>query len=94
MDVYSLQTINAKNTLKELMGARSDDMEAKNQLYSQLSMQGFSSLSEIESDPTNKVALKTVDMLYLCAGVKTDLITSDLSLPISGERREKHIKQV
>ena len=94
MDSYTLQTLGAKNVLRELMGSRADDMTAKNQLYSQLAMQGYSSLSEIESDPTEKIALRTVDMLYLCAGVKTDLITSDLTLPISGDKKAKHIKQV
>lgn len=91
MDNYSLQTVSATAAMKELLGARADDMTAKNQLYQALAREGFATQSEIESDPTNKVALKTVDMLYLCCGIKTNLISNSLVLPVVAERRKSKV---
>ena len=83
MDNYSLQTIGAKAALKEFLGARSDDMKAKNQMYSKINEEGFVMQSEIKSDPRGKVTLNTVNVLFLGAGIRTDLVNKSLMLPIS-----------
>jgi len=83
MDNYSLQTIGATAALKEFLGARSDDMKAKNEMYSKINEEGFVMQSEITSDPKGKVALNTVNVLFLGAGIKTDLINKSLILPIT-----------
>ena len=87
MDNYSLQTISADSVMKELLGARADAMEGKSRLYQQLAQQGYANQADINSDPTRKVALRTVDMLYLCCGIKTNLINNSMVLPVVADRR-------
>lgn len=66
--------------LKEFMGARADDMHAKQQMLKKINQEGYVKLSDLSSDVDNKVALNTLDVFYLGAGIKTDLITPGLAL--------------
>lgn len=62
------------------MGARSDDMHAKQQMLKKINQEGYVKLSDLSSDVDNKVALNTLDVFYLGASIKTDLITPGLAL--------------
>lgn len=73
-EVYSLATIGADNFLRESMGARADDMKAKNEMYSEIAKNGYVSLDDISDDPENKVALNTFDMYFLMQGLRTNMI--------------------
>jgi DNA-directed RNA polymerase beta subunit len=87
MENYSLQTIGAENALRELMGGRSDDIKAKSQMYEKISTEGFAMQKEIESDPSSKVTLNTVNVMFLGAGIQTDLVNKTSLLPITAEKK-------
>jgi hypothetical protein len=89
LENYALQTIGATACLKELLGARADDMSAKDQLYTNIAQEGYANQSDIVSDPKNKVVLKTVDSLFLAAMIKTDLVNKTLLLPITADRKKE-----
>lgn len=86
MDNYALQTIGMNHMLKELMGARADDLKAKSQLYEKINNEGFAYQKEIESSPKEKVTLGTVDAIFLSAGIHTNLINSSLALKQSTKK--------
>ena len=62
------------------MGPRADDMVMKNEMYSSISNKGFVSINDLTDDVKNKTALNTVDVFFMSMGIKTDLITNDLTL--------------
>lgn len=78
---FSLATIGADKTAKELNGPRADDMVMKQEFYTRIARDGYVDSSDIVSDPLNKSALNTVDVYFTCAGIKTNLITDGLLLP-------------
>ena len=77
---YALVTLGAQENLRELMGPRADDMVMKNEMYSSISNKGFVSINDLTDDVKNKTALNTVDVFFMSMGIKTDLITNDLTL--------------
>jgi hypothetical protein len=86
MENYALQTIGATDTLKELLGPRADDMRAKAKMYEAISREGFVSRKDLPSDPAGKVALNTVDTMFMGCGLRTDLVRTGLLLPITLDR--------
>jgi hypothetical protein len=83
MEVYALQTIGAKHALKELLGARADDLQSKQQMYGKINTEGFVQGNELVADPDGKVSLNTINVLFLGAGIRSDLISNSLVLKIS-----------
>lgn len=71
----------ADYALKEFLGPRSDNQDAKIQMYQDISDQGYVSMNSLESDIESSQTINTIDMYFLAAGIKTDLITSSLALP-------------
>lgn len=78
---YALMILDADKTAQELLGPRSDDMEMKKEMYGKIARDGYVSIDEIPSSTFNKKALNTLDVYFLCAGIKTDLVTQGLELP-------------
>jgi len=89
MEVYSLKAYGADAVLKELLGPRADNMKAKTQMYEEINSQGFVSLENLPDNPEDKVTLNTINVMYLGAGIRTNLVRDDLILPITLERRKK-----
>jgi hypothetical protein len=78
---YALTIMNADATLKELNGARADNTAAKNTLYQEIQMNGFSRLADHPNDPNSNYTLQTIDEYLLGAGMSSDLLTgSDVLL--------------
>lgn len=77
----ALIAVGAKESMKELIGARSDDLPAKTEMLKRIKDDGVVSLQDIPSNKTDKTSLNTLDVLFTCAGLKTDLITEGLALP-------------
>lgn len=75
VESFSLVAIGANEALKEFMGPRADDMKAKNQMYNEISKKGYVSMSELDNDPENKVALNTLDAYFYMQGLSTNLVT-------------------
>ena len=80
VETSALMALGADPVIRELHGARSDDMTAKNEMYSAISNKGYVSLDELTNDTKNKTTLNTVDTYFIGMGLKTDLITKGLIL--------------
>lgn len=81
VETYSLVASGADMALKEFMGPRADDMRAKNQMYSNIARDGFVSLSELDSNPEDKIALNTLDEYFTMQGIRTNLVMPLSVLP-------------
>ena len=60
--------------------SRADDMYAKQQMLKKINQDGFVKLADLDSKVDNKTALNTLDVFYIGAGIKTDLITPGLAM--------------
>jgi hypothetical protein len=78
VEVFALKAINADNALKEFLGPRADNLQKKQQMYQEISQDGFCTLESLKSDKTSSVALNTLNTYLLASGVKSDLINNTL----------------
>lgn len=81
-EAYALISIGADDILKELYGARSGDQVARNELYKNISLNGYASLGDVtaNSTPESKSTLNTLNTYMIASGIMTDLITDNLKL--------------
>ena len=77
---FALVTLNAENTLREMLGPRADDMVMKTQRYTEISRKGYVSIDELTNKVENKTTLRTIDAYFIGMGIKTDLVTDGLIL--------------
>ena len=77
---YALVTLGADENLRELMGPRADDLVMKREMYSSISKNGYVSINDLTDDVRNKTSLNTIDVFFLSMGIKTDLVTNDLTI--------------
>lgn len=75
VETYALTSYGAEESLKELLGFRSDDEAAKNQAYADLMNEGVVYLNRLQSSPEDKAAINTLDVYYTSAGMKTNIIS-------------------
>ena len=80
-EVFSLVTLGAEDSLRELLGGRADDLTMKTEMYSEISKKGYVSINELTNNVENKTTLNTVDTYLIGCGIKSDLITKSLALP-------------
>lgn len=73
----ALRVIGADNILKEINGFRADGLQRKTYAYAQIAKSGSCSLEDVESQAgiEDRLALETLDVYYMTAGLATDLIT-------------------
>lgn len=71
-------SLGMKDALKELNGPRSDDFAMKEQMYNAINTKGYVSMNDMESDPSNKTTLNTVNVFLLGMGINSDLVTKGL----------------
>ena len=79
-ETFSMVTIDAIDTLRELMGPRADDTTMKTAMYSEIAKKGYVSIDELSSNVDNKTTLNTIDVHLLGMGIKSDLVTKSLAL--------------
>ncbi len=75
---FGLVTLDATDTLRELMGPRADDMVMKSEMYASIAQKGFVSLNDLTNKVENKTTLNALDVYFIGMGLKTDLITQGL----------------
>ena len=73
LEASALKAINADATLKEFLGARSDDQGSKNQMYSDIGTFGYSKLSDMPDRLEDKRTLNTINAYLLASGIDSDL---------------------
>lgn len=94
-EAAALMSIGADNIFKEMYGARSGDEQARNDLYKDIALNGYATLQDItkESSLDTKTTLNTLNTYLLASGLRSDLITSSLTLPytvkkeLTGEKK-------
>ena len=74
VESYSLIAWGANKTLKELLGARADNQESKNQMYTDIAEKGYVNLDDLKSTQTDKVALMTLDAYFKMQMLDTNLV--------------------
>jgi len=87
LEVYSLKAYGADNILKEILGPRADNMRAKNEMYEKINTEGYVSLEDLSNKAEDKVTLNTINVMYLGAGIRTNLITPSLILPYTAQKK-------
>lgn len=75
---FALVTLDANDTLKELLGPRADDLVMKNEMYSSISQKGFVSLENLTNNVENKTTLNALDVHLIGMHIKSDLVTEGL----------------
>lgn len=85
----ALVTLGSKALMKEFLSARSDDMKAKNEVLNQINTLGYVDMSKIKTNPSDKVALNTLDVYFTSCGIKTNLITEGLLFKKTLENQNK-----
>jgi hypothetical protein len=83
---YALVALGAEKILKELLSARADDSVMKNEMLSNISRDGYCSLSDLTDDIKNKVALNMIDVYLMSMGLQTDLINKSLILQYTADK--------
>jgi hypothetical protein len=73
---YSLTTIGANEILKELHGPRADNVSAMNDMYRDISVQGYVRTADLTQDIGKKTTLNAFDVYIMGAGLKSDLLTT------------------
>lgn len=82
LESYSLAAVGANAALTEFMDPRADNEKAKQQMYNDISKNGFVSLQDLDLyDPRNKVALNTFNTYYLLMGITSNLVVDLDSIP-------------
>jgi hypothetical protein len=77
---FALMSLGVEYGMKEFMSARSDDLTAKNEMYSEIAKKGYVSLAELTDHVDNKVTLNTLDVYLIGCGIKSDIITDGFIL--------------
>jgi len=85
-ETFSLVTLGAENSLRELLGGRADDLTMKTEMYSEISKKGYVSIDELTNNVNNKTTLNTIDTYLIGCGIKSDLVTKTLALPKTLQR--------
>lgn len=80
MESYALNVYGADGILREMLGARSDNAEAKSLMYKDISEKGQFYLEDIDEDIKKKSVINMLDIYLLGAGLKSDLVSPGLTL--------------
>jgi hypothetical protein len=76
-----LISMGLNNTLRELNGPRADDIHMKEEMLRDISLNGYTTMENLEDDVLNKTTLNTTSVYFLGMGLNTDLVTKGLMLP-------------
>lgn len=64
----------------EFLHPKADNMVAKNEMTKRIKSEGRFSIKDLNVDKRNSTSLNTLDVYFLAAGIKTNLITGSLAL--------------
>ena len=81
VETYSMVATDSINALRELMGPRSDNEIAKQEMYSAINRNGFVSLDELSNNQEDKIALNSLDVYFTMQGFRTNLVFPNDVIP-------------
>ena len=84
----SLAISGLTKTIKELSRSRADSMEDKNQLNAQIRLMGTAKLSDLPNDPTDSLSKNLLNVYFLGAGLKTNLVTPMYETPLTAKQKK------
>ena len=85
VETYAMMSLGAKKGLAEFMGPRADDPVAENEMYAAIAKDGYVKMEDLTNDPTNKVAVNTLNYYFLMQGFTTNLVGPMGMYPIPKE---------
>ena len=76
----SLITLGSDHSIREMLGFRADDQNAKTLAYSQIAQNGFIRLKDLDQveDLSSKATLNTLDVFLTGAGIKSSILGEDM----------------
>lgn len=72
METYSLKVLGAENTLKEFLSARADNENNRQSMYRDISLYGYTKLSDLPDDEQGQ-AVKITKINLISSGIATDI---------------------
>lgn len=66
--------------VKEFMSMRSDDLVMQSEALASIAEKGYVDINDLTDKVENKTTLNVVDIYFMGMGLKTDLVTKDLTL--------------
>jgi hypothetical protein len=90
-ETFFLTVLNADKALEEFLGPRSDNQSKKNEMYRQISRDGYTTLEGMEKDITQSTTLNTLNTYLLASGIRSDLVVNSLktTYTVDQELRKK-----
>ena len=70
-----------KNILKEMFGPRGGDPVMRDEMEHEISLEGSTKLEDMTNSKFNKTSLNTANVLFIAAGLETDILTKNGILP-------------
>ena len=89
VETFALSAINANKALEEFLGPRADNQLNKNELYRQITRDGYATLDDLSRDITQSTTLNTMNTYLLGSGISSDLITDGLETMHTVEKKLK-----
>lgn len=74
VETYDLIAFGARNSLKEFLNPRADDVKRKAQMYEKIDRDGVVYLDDLHSNPEDRTSINTLDVYYTAAGMITNLV--------------------
>lgn len=93
VETYALSAMGLNAIKQELLSYRADSMSGKNQMLTQIATAGYATQAEIEVDERSSTTLNTIDVFFLGAGIKSDLVTNTLALRSTEEKISRNIEK-
>ena len=75
MENFAMTTYGADYALREFLGPRADDSAMQNEMHSSIFRKGYVDIDDLKVDLSNKKTLNTLDIYFLCMGLRSDLIS-------------------
>ena len=75
-DNFAMMAINAEFGLKEFLAPRSDDMQMKQKMISDIATKGYVQLKDLPDSIDNKQSLNLLDVYFTGATLKTNLVST------------------
>ena len=78
-------------TVKEMSRSRADAMEDKSQLNAQIKLTGMVRLDDLPNDPSDSLSKNLLNVYFLGAGIKTNLISPFYETPLTMKKKRQKI---
>jgi hypothetical protein len=89
VETFALSAINANKALEEFLGPRADNQLNKNEMYRQITKDGYATIQDLSRDITQSTTLNTLNTYLIGSGISSDLIIEGLETIHTVEQKLK-----